>query len=29
VALAAIDVDYRNRLDPEAILAALKSLRPA
>ncbi len=29
VALAAIDVDYRNRLEPEAILAALKSLRPA
>ncbi len=29
VALADIDVDYRNRLDPEAILAALKSLRPA
>lgn len=28
VALAAIDVDYRNRLEPEAILAALKSLRP-
>jgi len=23
-----IDVDYRNRLEPEAILAALKSLRP-
>ncbi len=29
VTLAAIDVDYRNRLEPEAILAALKSLRPA
>ena len=29
VALAAIDVDYRNRLEPEAILAALKSLSPA
>ncbi len=29
VVLASIDVDYRNRLDPEAILAALKSLRPA
>ena len=29
VVLAAIDVDYRNRLEPEAILAALKSLRPA
>ena len=29
VALAAIDVDYRNRLEPGAILAALKSLRPA
>jgi peroxiredoxin len=27
VALAFIDVDYRNRLDPDAILAALKSLR--
>jgi peroxiredoxin len=26
VALAAIDVDYRNRLEPGAILAALKSL---
>ncbi len=29
VVLAAIDVDYRNRLDPEAILASLKSLRLA
>jgi peroxiredoxin len=29
VALAAIDVDYRNRLEPDAILAALRSLRPA
>ena len=29
VALAFLDVDYRNRLDPTAILAALKSLRPA
>jgi peroxiredoxin len=29
VALAAIDVDYRNRLEPEAILAALRALRPA
>jgi peroxiredoxin len=29
VAFAAIDVDYRNRLEPEAILAALKSLSPA
>jgi peroxiredoxin len=29
VMLAAVDVDYRNRLDPEAILASLKSLRPA
>jgi peroxiredoxin len=27
VALAAIDVDYRNRLEPEAILAALRALR--
>jgi peroxiredoxin len=27
VALAAIDVDYRNRLEPDAILAALRSLR--
>ncbi len=27
VALAAIDVDYRNRLEPETILAALKSRR--
>ena len=26
VALAAIDVDYRNRLEPDAILAALRSL---
>jgi peroxiredoxin len=26
--LAYIDVDYRKRLEPEAILAALKSLRP-
>jgi peroxiredoxin len=29
VALAAINVDYRNRLEPDAILAALRSLRPA
>jgi peroxiredoxin len=29
VALAAIDVDYRNRQEPDAILAALRSLRPA
>jgi peroxiredoxin len=29
VVLAAIDVDYRNRLDPEAILASLRSLRSA
>jgi peroxiredoxin len=29
VALAAIDVDYRNRLEPDAILAALRSLRLA
>ena len=29
VALAFLDVDYRNRLDPAAILAALKSLRAA
>lgn len=28
VALAAIDVDYRNRLEPEAILNTLRSLRP-
>ncbi|MGH7040924.1 MAG: peroxiredoxin-like family protein [Acetobacteraceae bacterium] len=28
VALAAIDVDYRNRLEPDAILSALRSLRP-
>jgi peroxiredoxin len=28
VVLAAIDVDYRNRLEPEAILTALQSLRP-
>ena len=28
VALAAIDVDYRNRLEPDAILATLRSLRP-
>jgi peroxiredoxin len=28
VALAAIDVDYRNRLEPNAILATLHSLRP-
>jgi hypothetical protein len=27
VALAAIDVDYRNRLEPDAILIALRSLR--
>ena len=29
VAFAAIDVDYRNRLEPDAILTALRSLRPA
>ena len=29
VALAGIDVDYRNRLDPAAILDALRTLRPA
>jgi peroxiredoxin len=29
VKLAFVDVDYRNRLDPEAILAALRSLAPA
>jgi peroxiredoxin len=29
VALAAIDVDYRKRLEPDAILSALRSLRPA
>ena len=29
IVLASIDVDYRNRLAPEAIIAALKSLRPA
>ena len=29
VALAAIEVDYRKRLDPDAILAALRGLRPA
>jgi peroxiredoxin len=29
VALANIDVDYRKRLEPDAILAALKPLRPA
>ena len=28
VALAAIDVDYRKRLEPDAILSALRSLRP-
>jgi len=28
IALAAIDVDYRNRLEPDAILAALRSLGP-
>jgi peroxiredoxin len=28
VVLAAIDVDYRNRLEPEAILTTLQSLRP-
>jgi len=28
VALAAIDVDYRNRLEPDAILTTLRSLRP-
>jgi len=29
IALAYIEVDYRVRLEPDAILAALKSLRPA
>jgi peroxiredoxin len=29
VAFAAIDVDYRNRLEPDAILTALRSHRPA
>jgi peroxiredoxin len=29
VALAYIDVDYRKRLEPDAILAALKPIRPA
>ncbi len=29
VALAAIDVDYRNRLEPDAVLTALRSLRTA
>jgi peroxiredoxin len=29
VAFARVDVDYRNRLEPEEILAALKSLRSA
>jgi len=29
VALAAIDVDYRHRLEPDAILTALRALRPA
>jgi peroxiredoxin len=29
VALAYLDVDYRKRLEPDAVLAALKSLRPA
>jgi peroxiredoxin len=28
VALAAVDVDYRSRLEPDAILATLRSLRP-
>ena len=28
VALAAVDGDYRNRLEPDAILATLRSLRP-
>jgi len=28
IALASIEVDYRKRLEPDAILAALKSLRP-
>jgi peroxiredoxin len=28
VALSAVDVDYRNRLEPDAILATLRSLRP-
>jgi peroxiredoxin len=29
VALAHIDVDYRNRLEPDAILPSLRSLRRA
>ena len=29
VAHVGIDVDYRNRLEPEALLAALRALRPA
>jgi len=29
VALAAIDVDYRNRLEPDSVLTALRSLRTA
>jgi peroxiredoxin len=29
VALAAIDIDFRNRLEPNAILTTLRSLRPA
>jgi peroxiredoxin len=29
IALAYIEVDYRKRLEPEAILAALRSLRPS
>lgn len=29
VALAAIDADYRKRLESDAILSALRSLRPA
>ena len=28
IALAYIEVDYRKRLEPEAILAALRSLQP-
>jgi peroxiredoxin len=28
IALAAIDVDYRNRLEPDAILTTLRSLAP-
>jgi peroxiredoxin len=29
VSLGAIDVDYRNRLEPDDILIALRALRPA